>query len=127
MSAHEAFLDWAEAEAGDTLDGLLLELLRLANEEDGQPHRSAMLASFSDHPEIRPVTFWFGRRSSLRDLGEHGSLDGPRHWQERRRAEDHDALLAQLERNREAAEAWQRASHDAAAVGRRTPMSMEAK
>lgn len=76
-----------------------------------------MLAWFSDRPEIPAgdVLEW-AREQTDAILAEHGSLDDLRQWQERRRAEAHEALLAQLERNAEAAEAWQRASLEAAAV-----------
>ncbi len=119
--ALDAFVDWVvhagHVETEDDFYGLLPELLRRANEEDGQPHRRPTLAWFSGRPEVPAdgVLDWAKEQTHV-ILAEHGSLDGLRQWQERRRAEDHEAMLAQLERNAEAAKAWQRASLDAAAV-----------
>jgi len=46
-------------------------------------------------------------------LTEHGSIEGLRQWQERLHAEQNEAMLVQLEKNRSAAEAWAQQACDA--------------
>jgi hypothetical protein len=117
VAALDAFMDWVDdsgyIEAEEDFDEVLPELIGRANAEDGQPHRRAMLAWFSGRPEIPAgdVLPWAQAQTNA-IIAEHGTLDGLRQWRERRRADEHEAMLVQLEKNRLAAEAWARRSLD---------------
>lgn len=116
VAALDSFCDWSVGEGYvtdeadlDGFDALQRELIRRANAEPGQPHRPAMLAWFSKRPDIPAddLPTWVQAQTTAL-IAEHGSLAALREWEVRRRAEDHAAMVAQLDRNRQAAEDWQR-------------------